>query len=289
VMAEDFERGIELARESLRLAEELGVAETRARNLNTLGCARVAGGDRGGLQDLEQAVEIAAAAHSHEEISALANLTWMNVILGDLRAARPLHDRTLELAHRLGLLSFVQWQDAEEVLQCYWDGSWDDALAAAGHYRQELERAGAPHYMEGICRSLVAAITLARGESDVAWAEAQRAEAAARPTKDPQTVNPALAFKALVALAVGETAAAGELADELVAAWRSIGIRQPHELSIAPLVFSELGRADEVLAALDAESRAITPWHEAARLLASGEYVRAADLFAEIGTVPDEA
>jgi len=143
--------------------------------------------------------------------------------------------------------------------------------------------------MEGICRSLVAAITLARGDSDVAWAEAQRAEAAARPTKDPQTVNPALAFKALVALAVGETAAAGELADELVAAWRSIGIRQPHELSIAPLVFSELGRADEVLAALDAESRAITPWHEAARLLASGEYVRAADLFAEIGTVPDEA
>jgi hypothetical protein len=143
--------------------------------------------------------------------------------------------------------------------------------------------------MEGMCRALIAAIALARGESDVAWAEMQRAEAAARPTRDPQTVNSALAFKAHVALAVGETTAAGELADELVAAWRSIGIRQPHELSVAPLVFSELGRADEVLAALDAESRAITPWHQAARLLAAGEHVGAADVFAEIGTVPDEA
>jgi len=50
-----------------------------------------------------------------------------------------------------------------------------------------------------------------------------------------------------------------------------------------------LGRADEVLAALEAESRAITPWHAAARRLASGQLVEAAEIFAEIGSVPDEA
>jgi len=289
VMAEDFDRGIEMAFESLRLAEDLDVPEARARNLNTIGVARVANGDRRGLQDLEQAVEIAAAAHSHEEIAALANLTWMNVVLGDLRRARPLHARSLELARRLGVWAFIRWQEAEEVLHCYWDGRWDDALAMTEHYLREIESSRAGHYMEGMCRSLVSAIAVARGDEDGAWVEAQRAAELARPTKDPQTVNSALAFEAQAALAVGETAAAAAVADELVANWRSVGIRQPHELAIAPWVFAALGRADELLGVLEAESRAITPWHEAARCVASGNLVEAADIFAEIGSVPDEA
>ncbi len=289
MMAGDFGRGIELARESLRLAEELGIAATRARNLNTIGVARVANGDRGGLEDLEQAVEIAAAAHSHEEVSALANLTWMNVILGDLRSARPVHDRSLELARRQGLFSFVRWQEAEEVVQRHWEGSWDDALAAAADFLRELDRSGVPHYMEGMARSVVAAIALARGDRELARAEAERAVAVARPTRDPQTVNPALTFHAQVALAVGETTLAAALADELAASWRAVGIREPHELSVAPWIFTALGRGDEVLAALDAEPRAITPWHQAARRLAGRDLVAAAEVFAEIGTVPDEA
>ena len=289
VMAEDFDRGIEMAFESLRLAEELDVPSARARNLNTIGVARVAAGDRRGLQDLEQAVEIAAAVHSHEEIAALANLTWMNVLLGDLRRARPLHERSLELARRLGVSAFIRWQEAEEVLHRYWDGRWDDALAMSEHYLRGIETSRGGHYMEGMCRSLVAAIAVARGDDDVAWAEAQRALAAARPTKDPQTVNSSLVLAAQVALSVEETAAAAALADELVAAWRLLGIRQPHELASAPWVFTGLGRADEVLAALESESRAITPWHEAARRLASGDLAEAAEIFAEIGSVPDEA
>jgi len=289
VMTEDFERGIAIAFESLRLAEELDVPAARARNLNTIGVARVATGDRDGLHDLERAVEIAAAVHSHEEVAALANLTWMNVVLGDLRRARTFHDRSLELAHRVGIWAFIRWQEAEEVLHSYWEGRWDDALETTANYLREIESSRAGHYMEGICRALVAAIAVARGDVDVAWSEAQRAAAAARPTKDPQTVNSALVFEAQAALAVGQTAAAAALADELVAAWRSLGIRQPHELAIAPWVFTALGRADEVLAALEAESRAITPWHAAARRLASGQLVEAAEIFAEIGSVPDEA
>jgi class 3 adenylate cyclase/predicted ATPase len=288
-MAEDFDRAIPIARESLHLAEELGAPATRARNLNTLGCARVAKGDRGGLEDLERAVEIAAAAHSHEEVGALANLTWMHVLLGDLRGARPLHERSLEAARRMGLEAYLRWQEAEEVLQRYWDGSWDDALSAADHYLLQVGRAGTPYYMEGICRSLTAAISLARGDRDGAWAEARRATEVSRPTKDPQTVNPSLVFEAQAALAVGETGKAGALADELVASWAAVGIRQPHELSVAPWVFRELGRAQELLAALEAETRSITRWHEAGRFLATGELVSGAEVFAEIGSVPDEA
>jgi hypothetical protein len=202
---------------------------------------------------------------------------------------RPLHDRSLELARRLGVWAFTRWQEAEEVVHGYWEGRWDDALRDDGALPREIEGSLGGHYMEGMCRSLVAAIAVARGDEGRRLGGGTTCAADARPTKDPQTVNPALAFEAQVALAVGQTAAAAMVADELVANWRSVGIRQPHELAVAPWVFMRLGRGDEVLAALEAESRSITPWHEAARRLASGDLVDAAAIFAEIGSVPDEA
>ena len=58
---------------------------------------------------------------------------------------------------------------------------------------------------------------------------------------------------------------------------------------MAPWVFRELGREQELLAALEAETRSITRWHEAGRFLATGELVSGAEVFAEIGSVPDEA
>ena len=143
--------------------------------------------------------------------------------------------------------------------------------------------------MEGACRNVISAVLLARGDTEAAWAEARRGTEVSRPAKDPQTLNPSLAFEAHAALAVGEHAAAAALADELVEAWRARGIRQPHELSVAPWVFRELGRADEVLHALDEEAMGGTPWHEAARRIASDDLLGAAETFARIGSVPDEA
>jgi hypothetical protein len=87
MMADEFDRAIVLAQESNSLAEELGLAATRARNLNTIGVSRIVMGDASGIGDLEQAIEIAAAAHSYEEVGAAANLAWMTVLLGDLRRA----------------------------------------------------------------------------------------------------------------------------------------------------------------------------------------------------------
>jgi predicted ATPase/class 3 adenylate cyclase len=117
MMGDEMERAIELARASLGLAEQLGLEAARARNLNTIGVARVSMGDREGLDDLEQAVAIAASANSHEEISALQNLSWETAQLGDLRRARELHDRGRRTAHRLGLPSYIRWQQGEHVFQ----------------------------------------------------------------------------------------------------------------------------------------------------------------------------
>jgi tetratricopeptide (TPR) repeat protein len=100
-------RAVDLASESLRLADELGLDASRARNLNTLGCWKVLNGDPSGIEDLERAIEIGTAAGSHEGVSAMANLQTMVSTLGDLRRAGELQERTLTAARRQGVTSFI--------------------------------------------------------------------------------------------------------------------------------------------------------------------------------------
>jgi tetratricopeptide (TPR) repeat protein len=288
MMADEFDGAIELASESLRLAEALDLPAVRARNLNTLGVSRVVSGDPGGIRDLEQAMEIAAAAHSYEEVGAAANLSWMTVVLGDMRRAGELHAQGLALARRLGVWGFIRWQEAEHVVHCHWEGRWEEALSTADDYFREIAGTSG-HYMEGSVWATRSAIVLARGDVDAALAEARRATELSRPAKDPQTINPALAFQARAALAAGERAEASALADELVKAWDATGMRQPHELTAAPWVFRDLGRSDELLEKLEREAGRSGPWHEGARLIATDDLAAAAEVFAEIGTVPDEA
>jgi class 3 adenylate cyclase/tetratricopeptide (TPR) repeat protein len=287
MLADDIDRAIEVGAASLRIAEELGLESSRARNLNTLGVARVVGGDSGGLDDLEQAMRIGAALNSHEWVSAAANLTWMTAVLGNLRRAGQLHQQTLELAHRLGAMGFIRWQQAEHVFHCYWQGRWDEALSTAEEFLEEAE-ARSSHYMGSTCRDMRAAIWLARNDLDAALVEARRATELALAVGDSQTLNPALAMEARVLVAAGKRAGAAVLADQLVARWSSNGIRQPHECADAPWVFRKLARADEMHEALQ-RSAARTPWLEAAALILDGEFEQAADAYAAIGSVPDEA
>ncbi len=287
MMGDDFERAIELASESLRLAEEFRLDAMRARNLNTLGVARVHGGDEAGVHDLEQAVAIGAAANSHEECAAAANLAWLTAVLGDLRRAWDLHEECRRIADRLGLDSYIRWQRAEHVFHCHWQGRWDEALATADEFVREVE-AGSSHYMESACRSIRGSIRLARGDPAAALADAARATEVARGTRDPQVLNPALAFEARATLAVGDREGAGAIASELLTAWSKTGVRPTHESVDGAWALRDLGRSDE-LAEVHESAPGTTSWHEAARRIAAGDLTGAAEIYAEIGSVPDEA
>jgi len=142
--------------------------------------------------------------------------------------------------------------------------------------------------MEAPCRIIRGTIQLARANAEAAFADARRATDAARGTRDPQTFNPARAFEARASLAVGDHERANALADELLDAWGSGGVPPGHESVDGVWAFSELGRGREFAEALD-RARAQTPWHEAARLVVAGDPAGAADVYAEIGSVPDEA
>jgi hypothetical protein len=100
-------------------------------------------------------------------------------------------------------------------------------------------------------------------------------------------MHPAIAFAARAELAAGNLDAANTLADELLAVWAERGMRPQQEAVDGSWVLTALDRTAELEAAID-RAVAETPWHEAARRIASGELAGAADVYAEIGTVPDE-
>jgi class 3 adenylate cyclase len=287
LMMGDDERAIDLATESLRLAEELGLDACRSRNLNTIGCGKVKTGDRSGLEDLERAVEIGAAANSHEEVSALANLQTMLALLGELRRADELQAQTLMAARRQGVVGFIRWQEAERAFHSYLRGRWGEALEEADRFIEAAE-AGSPHYMDSVCRFVRGAISLARGDTESALLDARRATELARVIKDPQSLYPAIAFQARVELAAGNAKEANALADELLAVWGDEGARALLELVDGAWALTGLGRNDELLAAVE-RARAQTLWHEAARKIAEEDAAGAAEVYAEIGSVPDEA
>ena len=285
MMGDDY-RAMDLATESLRLAEQLGLDACRSRNLNTIGCGKVKMGDRSGLEDLERAVEIGAAANSHEEVSALANLQTMMGLLGDLRAAAEIQERTLTAARRQGVTSFVRWQEAEQAISSFWQGRWDDALPQADSFLEAAE-AGAPHYMDPMCHYVRGAIYLARGDKDQALAEARHGVELARPITDPQALNPAIAFQGRVELAAGNLGAADALAGELLELWSDEGALPQLELADGAWLLTGLGRTAELKEAIE---RAVqTLWHDAARKIANGDAAGAAEVYLEIGSVPEEA
>jgi ATP/maltotriose-dependent transcriptional regulator MalT len=285
MMAED-DRAIETATESLRIAEQFGLDASRARNLNTIGCAKVTSGDRSGLEDLELARAIGAEAHSHEEASALANLQTMYSLLGNLARSRELQEQTLAIARRQGVAAFIRWQEVEQAMQWYWSGRWAEAFERVDEVIGAAEEAS-PHYMDSVALYVRSAILLARGEVGASAADARLGSKLARPTNDPQSVNPAIALEAFVEASAGDTRAANAVADELLAAWDKGGVRPQQEAVDGTWALVALGRTAELEAALDRVS-AQTLWHEAARRIASGDLGGAADVYAEIGSVPTE-
>ena len=112
----------------------------------------------------------------------------------------------------------------------------------------------------------------------------------ARRAKQPWYFHPALGFAARSHAAAEDLEQGGAYADELLEAWSE------HERAALPFYWvvylayalTALGRTDEFLAAAAQAPRG-TAWLAAAEAFASEEFERAARLYAEIGSLPDES
>jgi class 3 adenylate cyclase len=280
---------IQAGREAVAIAEQLGLEELRGRALNYLGCARVEGGDFAGAADLEQAVAITAQLNSPHSAAAYGNLANVLLALGDLSRAFTLQAKQREAAERFALAGELRWSQGDRSYEDYWRGRWDAALRGADEFLAESE-AGSRNFVEVGCRLVRGRIRLARDDRDGALQDAAAAVRFSRQTKEPQILQPALAFQARALLAAGSVGKAGGLASELLAmlARQRAVAAEPDWSGELAIVLQALGRGAE-LVGFAAHVTVLTPWLQAATAVATGEFGRAAEIYAEIGSRPDEA
>jgi hypothetical protein len=283
------QEAIQVGHEALAIADELALEELRGRALNYLGCARFEGGDFAGAVDLEQAVAITVQVNSPYSAAAYGNLANVLLALGDLTRAFELQAKGREAAQRFGLAGELRWSEEDRIYEDYWKGRWDAALRGADDFLAESEP-GLRDFLEVGCRLVRGRIRLARADRDGALQDAAAAGQFARQTKEPQILQPALAFQARAVLAAGSVEKASGLASELLAmlARQRAVVAEPDWSGELAIVLQALKRGAD-LVNFAAQVTTPTPWLEAATAVAMGEFKRAADLYAEIGSLPDEA
>ena len=135
-------------------------------------------------------------------------------------------------------------------------------------------------------------IRLARGDLAGAADDVARALAVDREAGDPQVLGPSLAFEALLLRLSGRGGEASRAERELLDAWSQAAAGAPATLpyvgaDLAHLVLLSPQR-DELLASarnVPTKSR----WLDALEAAAAGDFERAAEIYARIGSAPDEA
>jgi tetratricopeptide (TPR) repeat protein len=172
--------------------------------------------------------------------------------------------------------------------ELYWTGRWDETAEAADEIVVAAETGPGP-IQRLDARILRARVRLARGDIAGALDDSKAAADVAREAAEPQVTFPALATRAHVLQAAGKQDEADAVASELLASWEESGATLPGSwLPELATVLVALERGSELA---DAAERVATPtrWLEAASAFAAGEPGRAARIYAEIGSLPDEA
>jgi hypothetical protein len=263
----------------LELADAANDVRARIEALNTIGVCRVHLGDDAGFDDLAEAIRLSEDAGSISVIRALMNAGSLRVERGELVEGFRLQAECMRAAERFGSDWEVRWLVGERALEHWWCGRFDDALADADRVVAGVE-AGSPHYMEVVARWVRTLVWLARDEVSSARAESAAVVALGQ-THGGQVLSSSLIVRMTVCAAAGELAEAHALADEVLAEPFVDWFAMP-----AP-AFAALGRAADLLARPPSQNR--SAWEHAARARLRGENLDAAQRFAEIGSLPDEA
>jgi tetratricopeptide (TPR) repeat protein len=287
MLADRNEGAIEVGREALSMAEELGLDLVRAKALNNIGSARVHFADPGGVRDLEQSVAIAEQIKDIPElIRAHNNLGVMHLVLGN----RPGWEAGILEAHRIALhyghLGNARWSAGGPVLLVsFHRGDWDEMQSGADEFLADES----PSYQAASSYAWRGMVRVARGDVEGAQDDAERALELARRAKDPQVILSVLPKAAMIFLSAGNETRAGETLDEILAEVRRLpqmgfGTTWAHGWV---WVARALDRLEEALDALRDEPLQ-SPWLDAARAVAAGDFRQAADVMAGIGSVPFE-
>ncbi|MBD0337921.1 MAG: AAA family ATPase [Thermoleophilia bacterium] len=279
MLAAEHEQAIRAGEEALALATELGLDDLKIHALTNVAPSRSGLGDHeAAVRELEEAIALGARTGSPEAIRSYVNLAAVRAGMGDLRESGRLHAEGLELAQRFGHGPSLRFLRGELANDGFFLGDWDLAVRITDEFEQEAE-AGSPHYLLNNLLALRAEVRLFRGDLDAALTDLERAVALAREARDPQATAPTLATAMFAFVEAGRRQEALALLDELLASPEALWRAASPRLARAAL---ELGRADEVLAAL----REDDVWTPAFKATLDGDLVAAADAYDEYGALP---
>jgi tetratricopeptide (TPR) repeat protein len=283
-----YAEAVKVSREAIEIATDLRLDDLRAWGLECIGLARVGDGDPGGVADLEQAVAIDVQANSANIAIGYNNLAIVLFGLGDLDRAFELLDKGRQAAERFGRAFDLHGVRVLGVTRDYWQGNWDVAVHDASQLIAESQ-AGTHHAHEASCRLVRAGIRLARGELPGALDDADTAVQLAQAAGTPEDLYWALAVRGRMLLAAGRAQEADAQASKLLAILpeRGAPLTGPDWGGELAVVLQRLGRAADYVALTRAWET--TPWRQAAGAVAAGDFQRAAELYAEIGSLPDQA
>ena len=267
--------------EVLAMARGLDLRDLEADALGAIGTARVEAGDAGGLADLDAAIASFDELGTPGGIVWHLNLAWAAAALGDLPRCFVALAAAASRAERFGSLRWRRTIELQRVAERYWSGRWEEAVGIVDALLAGDER----HYLEWECRLWRGRIRLARGRLTDALEDAEAALALATEAGDQQDLDPTRTFLARVLLGGGRLEAARAATDELLAGLGG-GVLGPEVGIDLGVVLAGLG---EQGARLDAIPLPPSPWLEAARAFVAGDPLRAAGVYAGIGSRPDEA
>jgi tetratricopeptide (TPR) repeat protein len=280
------EEATEVGRESLAIAEELGLDELKAHALNTLGIARVKAGDHGGIDVLEASLRLALEHGSPFEIGRIQNnLAYGYFSVGRIDECVAALEARLEMAQRIGVSA--GWERSMLALFLWPAGRWQEAEALVYDVLGSDET---PLLHEPALRGLEAQFRLARDDVVGAAWRCEQALALGREREwqaeleSEATLRELLVLRANIALAEGRRTAARELADE------ALGITSPEIAGAVELavLHREVGLPGAALTDL-ASSVPPNPWWDVVGQVARGELEEAADRLEEIGARSHEA
>jgi class 3 adenylate cyclase/tetratricopeptide (TPR) repeat protein len=283
-LGSDLDDGLRSAQEALALAEELELDELRVHALTTIGSVKNRFDPSSGDAELTQALELGRAVNSPLVSTVLNNLGVEASQRGDIPRAGELYREGLRAAERVGDRDSARFMRGNLLFTGFFTGRWDEVVADADQFIAECE--SSPHYQEGGARMARAFVRLARGDRPGALADWERMLALARETKEPQRMVPALLQTARGYALLGRDAEARALASEAIDLARGrpeLGELMGHVAGVA----KQLGLREEMreIAAQAHE----TPWQRAAVSALSGDFVTAAEIYAEGGASTIEA
>jgi class 3 adenylate cyclase/tetratricopeptide (TPR) repeat protein len=285
----EYEEAIRVAGEALVAADALGLDEVRAAALTTRGFSRMDAGDDAGIGDLEQSRDVALGAGALPEAARACNN--LGVVLygaGELARSFGLLEEALALAERAGHVDLMRFGRGMMMLPALDGGRWDDCVRLADAFIAECE-AGAPHTLQASVHCHRGSIRLARDDLEGAVGDAERALELARDVQQPDRVFQSLGFAVRALAASGALERARALASEFD--FLTLGGRRPPP-SWSSIHFAwaatDVGSADELDRLLAGQKRQ-TAWVVVTRMVLSGDYVAAAELFGQMPTLPHEA